>query len=260
MKLKGLLTICIIFSSCLWARVEGGSKSDEFRKKIVNIKRILILTPKIDIYEIDVGGICEKRDDWSNEAIPVFKDSISYLFKINNIETVFINPADEKSQETKDLRAIIPVVAGCARAHTHPSYNGGLDTFRTKYNNFDYTVGSVQEILQKYNADAIFFITAEDEEATTGRKARKVLNVINPFSAHMSTALTYAFAALIANDGILLWQNWEYTEDSYDFRKRHDSDEILSDIFYDLPKFKRDIRPNVEPEEKNNTDIEDSNE
>ena len=252
MKLKVLCAVCIIFSSYLWAKIEGGPRIPEFEKKILSYKKILVLTPKVELFEIDVGGLREKRDDWSNEAFNIFKNSISYHLGANNIEAIFINPEDEKSQDAKDLKALIPVVAYCVRIHTHLRYNEGIDTFYTKYDNYDYSIGSIKEILKKYNADAILYITAEDEEATSGRKVRKALNVLNPFSAHMATTETYIFAAIIGDDGLFLWQDYFHTEYQNDLRKQYDSDYAIAKLLYTYPKFVNTPRHKIKEDKPKN--------
>src|SRR5262249_19913711 len=81
--------------------------------------------------------------------------------------------------------------------------------FVSKLERFEYSVGSVQRIAQKANADAVLLSYGFDEISTGGRKALHAVGTVLPFVPRVSAGATGLCAALVDPAGTILWYNIE---------------------------------------------------
>jgi hypothetical protein len=89
----------------------------------------------------------------------------------------------------------------------------------TKLERFEYSVGSVERILQKANAEALLLAYGFDEISTGGRKVLQAVGNILPFVPRVSSGTTGLCAALVDPAGTILWYNIEARTGGYDLRE-----------------------------------------
>lgn len=73
------LTILLFFTFLSAASAEGNVHPD-LTKKTEHIKRISLLPPHIDMFEIGAGGSLEKMEDWSQAARTHTRNAIKEEF------------------------------------------------------------------------------------------------------------------------------------------------------------------------------------
>jgi hypothetical protein len=205
----------------------------EIRSK--NIRIPGLAPPDIKIYELTAGGIQELRDDWSSMG----KENVlralieSFNKKQYRIKTITIN--EEISEEMEDIQALYRAVNASILLHTYGPY-----VFPEKQKNFDYSIGSIEGILQRFGADAIIFVYGFDEISTSGRKALTVLSIIaGAFTgvAIMPRAgITTVSVALVDASGAILWYSIRSSEGRYDLRDLDSASMLLKDILSDFPE------------------------
>ena len=169
------LFIVLFFSGCATTL----KKSPYFDQVIPNVKTIAVMPPDIEVYKLTAGGVRELIDEWSDTAKQLTQNALQdyfsqrYGFKVKFIlEDWLKNNYKELWKTNQSLyNAVV------AAALTHAYY--GPNVFRDKLTNFDYTLGSeIQELAKACDADALLFINGVDHEATAGRIALLVWDII----------------------------------------------------------------------------------
>jgi len=204
----------------------------EIRSK--NIKTPSLLPPDIKIYELTAGGVRELRDDWSLRGREnVLRALIENLHKKQyKIKTITIS--EDLDEEMEEIQALYRAVSMSILMHTYGPY-----IFPEKLKNFDYSIGSIERILQRFDADAMIFVYGFDEISTSGRKALTVLSIIaGAFTgvALMPRAgLTSVSVALVDASGTILWYSIRSSEGGYDLRNPESAARLLRIILSDFP-------------------------
>ena len=138
----------------------------EFEIRAGNFSTMGLMPCDIKAYEVSGLGLVELRDDWCitskknvmNALIKGFKD------KHYNIKTLTID--QEIEEEMDGIRALYRVVNKSIQLHAY-----GPQLFPEKGKNFEYSLGSVEEILRRSGADSLVFVSGLDHESRGGRAA-----------------------------------------------------------------------------------------
>jgi hypothetical protein len=116
-------------------------------------------------------------------------------------------------------------------------YTYGPRPFPEKQKNFDYAIGSIEQILNSYGVDALLFVYGVDENASGGRKALIAAGIIAGVIPR--AGMTAMNMALVDKSGSILWFNVKRSEGRYDLRKTENATEFTKDILSDFPRFEK---------------------
>ena len=175
LKFVLILFFTLFLSSC----VSLVKKSPTFDADIAQVKTIAVLPADIEVYQLSAGGVRELIDEWSDKAKADTADALKkhlaerYGFQIKFIDEQWLK--DNHKEAWNDNLALYNAVAYSALLHAYP----GDNTFPDKMKNFDYTLGQeIQDLAKICEADALLFVYGVDHEATAGRTALLVWNLL----------------------------------------------------------------------------------
>ena len=200
-----------------------------------NIESYGLVQPEVEVCEITAGGMREIRDEWCDlgrkNIIAALDDTLTARqinFKKISVDSVSLG-------EWKDIYALYKAVSQSIRVHT----NGGPHVFPEKVKNFEYSIGAIDRIIQKYNCDSLIIVYASDEISTAGRKALMGLGAIaGAFTGVVVMprgGATTLNIAVVDSSGDVLWYNSK-TLGGYDLRDPGSAWKLVESIALDFPE------------------------
>jgi hypothetical protein len=201
----------------------------DLARRTQGVKTLGIL-PEIKIYELSAGGDTELRDDWSATGRETVLKALAEAFKDRGI-------AIKPLTVDEDVVALYRAVSYSIVEHTykHPP-------FPTKLENFDYSVGPVDDVLRKSQTDAFLIVYGIDEISTAGRKALRGVGLVlgsvtgQPVLSKGTTALNIA---LVDRSGAVLWYKIAGDDGGYDLRDGKSAKAFIQRMVADFPSVGR---------------------
>lgn len=206
------------------------------QQKLKSIKTFVVVTPEVDIFELNAGGLTEKRDDWSLTGQQNVRLHLEDALKSANLQVVW---ADLKSDSTFVPNfALYKSVSHTINMHV---MGNGAYAFPTKSKKFDYSIGSVNSILERYQADGIVFVYGFDQVSSSGRQALGALGILAGALTGVAVVprggVTFLSMAVVDRDGYVAWYGRRVSEGSADLRKAGDAKNWTKSLVKDLSKF-----------------------
>ncbi len=198
-------------------------KSPAFDTAIKEIKTIAVMPPDIEVYQLSAGGVRELMDEWSDTAQALFRKSLEknladrFGYKVKFIDKEWLK-ANYKELWNEN-KALYQAVAISALMHAYP----GELSFPDKTKSFDYTLGQeLSQLAKVCQADALLFVQGVDHEATAGRTALLVWNLVMAGFTGVSiipvTPSNMNMGLADAKTGALAWFKITAHDAEYSFR------------------------------------------
>ncbi len=214
----------------------------DFVERWREIKTVIILPPRIDMFQVQAGGVRQKIDSWStaaaDNAVSSLESVLAPTAQMRQLPLEKLSP--EVAENLRETQALFDAVNGSIILHTYPSpFGPSPNLFPEKVENFDYSLGLEVRNLSE-TGDAFLLIRGQQQRTTVGRKAvlataailGAVVGVITTGSSGIPTFLS---AALVdAKTGDVLWHSVKRF-DHYDLRERTEVDEAIRDLVSTLP-------------------------
>lgn len=198
-----------------------------------------IVPPEVKIYEFTAGGMRELRDDWCKTGRECVRATFLDNLKKRGYNAWIIAAEDEVLRDLEEVQALYRAVSASIQIHTYD----GPHVFREKQKNFEYSVGSVEHILQKCGADALIFVSGSDEISTGGRKALIAAGIMVGIFTGVPVVprggYTTMSVALVDKSGDILWYTHKVSEGGYDLRKPESAAEFVTALLADLPELRK---------------------
>ncbi len=205
----------------------------------LNIKRVVLLPPKIDVFELGAGGVKEKIDDWSQKA----SDNIAAAL----IENLGAKPGVQAARFSSEAG---PPYLKAALTDTDLLYDAVnrsilLHSYGQQPNYFEghpFQLSLGQEIsqLKISEADAFILVRGSDEISSAGRKALQGATMIAAAALGVivipQPGFTMVSMALVdANDGTLLWHALHRGRGGTDLREPASAASMVRAALADFP-------------------------
>ncbi len=138
----------------------------EFDVRADSVKKSVLITPDINMYELSSSGVAVLRDDWSSIGRNNLQIAIMRNFKDRQCNIKLMETDSQTAKEMAEVRTLYKLVHKTMDQHAFGPHQktGGS-------NGFDYSLGSLETILQKLDADSMIFVTGYDQVFKEGRKA-----------------------------------------------------------------------------------------
>jgi len=233
-----LVTAALLAVSC--TTIKDSSTADSV-EKINSAKKILIIKPKIKLYELSVGGVNTEKEDWTNlanaNAVNVLRDKLISMGK----EVIVIDSDDaEYKADTKDLLGIYETVQNTVRENV---LGNDYSKFPEKVKNFKYWSGDTKALLEKFNADYVLAIYGFGQIESSGRQATRVagavIGVLTGVTVIQSGGYSVINMGALDKDGMLIWFGQNNPEESIDLRETKDLKNITDKMFEKITKPKK---------------------
>lgn len=157
--------------ACLLVLISGCTLSSynthpEYKSRISAVKNPVLLMSDVHIYQMTSNGMATLRDDWSAVGRKNLYEAISQNFKSRQCTIKPLEASSQTSQEIEEVKALYKLVHKTMDQQTF-----GPSRTNSKNRVFQYSLGSLETILQKLDADGAVFVTGYDKVSTSGRKS-----------------------------------------------------------------------------------------
>jgi hypothetical protein len=212
--LPWVIPLLLVFIGCV---PTIKSNVPELEARARDIKKILLLPPQIEVSELTAGGVKEKRDDWCEMGCRNVEAALVNALMDKGVHVVPMKVTPKNKKDIAEINALYRAVAISIYQHTF-MYEGNLDVFQTKIEKFDYSIGSVENLLAEQRAEGLLLVFGADEISTDGRKALQVLKALNPFDQTEGGGVTSMVLCVTDKTGAVLWFRIRAQAGSYDLR------------------------------------------
>ena len=184
----------------------------EFRVRVKNIGIPVLVLSDVRIYEISPGGVVELRDDWG--AIGKHNLLTALLANLDDkhysVKSLIPDKGIEKEME--EIQALYKAVNRSIQLHTY-----GPQLFPDKLRGFDYSLGSIERILKKCEADSLIFVDALGYISTNKPKTSVSLCVSD-------------------SSGTIVWYCVKGSLGEYDLRDPESATKLVKDMLSCFPE------------------------
>jgi hypothetical protein len=251
-KILSILLTGQLITGCASAPAFRAHPQLEMRSRSIMTPQLI--PPDIRIYELTAGGDRNLKADWCSAGQENVLKSIKEAFKEKQIEVKMMPVDKDIEEELEDIQALYRAVSTSIILHT---YNQEF-LFPEKQKYFDYTIGPIDNILKKFNTDALIFVYGIDRISTAGRQALiggailigaligVGLAVAAPPSFFIPSVgspvligMEAISVALVDSSGTILWYSVKNISGGDDLRDYESCANLVKDIFSDFPELKK---------------------
>lgn len=231
-----LVVITLLLSGC------GTAKKSVMvpnLKKEYSNKNIIVVSPKIKMYEIGTAGQ-EEIVEWSDIAIENMKQS--FKNQIENQETLNYKELSYSSldqiqlDKLKNTNNLMGRVSSSIQMHANDT---SLIKFDAKVKNFDYSIGNSLSNISK-EGDLYLFINGYDKVQSSGKVAVETAKaVVGMLFFGVASGdfggITYSTATLVdGQTGKVLWNNYYFSKGEVDLREKRGTDAVAKALIDEL--------------------------
>lgn len=236
----------ILLVMCLLVSAFGQKRPIVFPDSLKEITTIGVLPFNINSYHLTSGGIHEYDDSITRQANSHFMERIEHTFSENGFDVVFIDSTHPDEAAFREIKNHFQTVERMIRLHVF----GIGQQFQTRIKDFDYSVGSIEEICERNNLDGLFIIVGWDEQMTARR--RKMIS--GAVAGSVASAIVGAFlgfgggiaiprgdicfvcGGIVNREGRLIWYNYYSEQGKIDISDAEDVKKITGGFFKKLEK------------------------
>ena len=184
----------------------------EFELRARAISRPVLMPPDVKIFESLPGGMVVLRDDWSTIGRENLQEAVVNGFAERNCSVRLLDADNGMNAELADIQALYKVVNKSIRLQASGSPRNSTGPAK-----FEYSIGSLERILPKLNADAVIFVSALEEISSI-----KKVSVVN--------------LAIADSSGTIIWYSIEGSRDRYGLTKFSDAAQMVNNLMRSYPK------------------------
>jgi hypothetical protein len=165
-KFRYLLPIIYLLSMMMGCALDAYRMHPEFDIRAGSIKDAVLIATDVRMYELSTGGAVILRDDWSKIGRRNLQNAISRDFKKKQCNIKIAEMDAQIENELAKVQTLYRLVRKTMDQHTF-----GPQQNRAGSNGFNYSLGPLESILKKLNADSMIFVSGYDQVFKDGRKA-----------------------------------------------------------------------------------------
>lgn len=226
--------VCLIMPALALAEQQC-STHPELGSRMQEIRTVGLLSPALQIYELSAGGVREMRDDWSVLGRDNVAGAITRMLKDKNMDIKPLSPEKDMEEEIQDIQSMYRAVSVTIWRHVYHV------PFPEKQKNFDYTLGSMEGLMERLGVDALVMVDGRDEISTGGRKALMaagaLMGALTGVVAIPRGGVTVADMALVDKSGAILWFNGN--SGAYDLRDPDNASQFVAGMLTGFPETKK---------------------
>ena len=210
------------------------SNADQLAARAAKLDTLLILTPDITIHELSAGDVKEERPEWSRAGQENVVKALRTELEGRQRKVKLLDPKTRYASLVKEVKDLHLAVVTSIYDHAVMS-QGNMNIFPQRVENFDYSLGSVEELLRAYGADGMLVVRGQDNISSAGRKALGVVHAINPFSQGQRGGMTFLELVLTDARGDILWWQLQWNEGGVDLRDLAEATEFVQETLEGFP-------------------------
>lgn len=211
------------------------------------VRTVAVLPANITVSQLTAGGVSEVRDDWTQAAREHARAALESIRAGQIVYAGDLDARPDLADEIREVRALYRLIDANIMLF-------GLSPMAVPTRNFDFSVGSVERVLDAAGADALLLVGGTDEIFTTDRKVLAVVSVLASAAltgqaVAPSSGQAHLSAALIARDGTILWWNFVGDGEISDLRTREGVTSTIQRLLASMPRpaAPPKVAPSTEP-------------
>jgi hypothetical protein len=187
--------------------------------RLPKVRSAALLSLDVKEYLVSAGGVAELKEDWSAAAREAIERALVAEFKARNIELRRVEVAPETAEEVDDLRALSQAVTASV------GFPGA---------SFDYSVGPVAPLLDRYGVDALVFVWGGGRLTTYGHRF-----LVGFATGRGEVDATQVAMTIVDRSGEVVWYNTRGLRGAdADLRRGGSAAELMRALVEDLPAHK----------------------
>ncbi len=212
-----------------------------FKPQFTSFKRLAILPPRVDVFEIGAGGIVEKIDEWSQKGAENVTEAIKDELENKRGLVVWNVPLsgvpDPLKAQLEETEVLFDAVNGSLLLHL---YGPPPQRFEEKWTQFDYSLGAETANLKIPDADALLLVKGLDQISSAGRKTLQTTAALAAAAVGVilipEMGSTILSAALVdARTGDIVWYNFDRASGTFDLRDPASASVFVKNLFSRFP-------------------------
>jgi hypothetical protein len=191
-------------------------------------KRILLISPDVELGEVTAGGLAEPRADWSGHAARAISTDLSTALAQRGVDA---RPLTTLAEHREIQLAKLHSVVG----EEILLHQLGFSKLPTKNSALDWTLGpGTSDLRAKYGADYAMFVYVRDTYSSDTRKAIMVLGAMAGVA--VAGGSQNAFVPLVdLRSGNIVWFNQVASVSGGDLRADSGAESFTQDLLKGLP-------------------------
>jgi len=209
------ITLVVVLIFCLFSTVAGCSLrpyriNQEWTTRGKGIRVLLVVPAEVGIYQVSPGETTQLRRDWSEKGRLNLDHAILKCFRIRNYRVKLLKAEGEIQREMRRILPLFRAVNKSIQLHTY-----GPQIFPDKIAHFDYSLGSLKGLLEKFQCDAMVLARGHCEVSKGPGK-------------------TYMSLALADSSGTILWYSVKGSRGEHDLRDPGRAENLVDALFSDF--------------------------
>jgi len=219
----------------------------DIAKRVVGIKSVALLQPRIDVYEIELVGVPQRNAEWSalggENIVAGASSELKSLGQFHFDRVTIDSLSDAQKEENRDVQLLLDAVRTSVQTHIQGASDERLP-YKQSY--FEYSLGSFNEISKLGNTDAFLVIQGVDHIMSPGHRAFDAALLLTSGAAagaagavvipFISLGTTWVSASLVDSlTGDILWYTIETASGRYDLRDPHSATAFVNRLFKGFP-------------------------
>lgn len=235
-SLLAVILVSMFLAGCAVPTYRGHPQMQE---RLARTKTVVMLPPKVEVYQVSAGGIKEKIDEWCDIARNNVAAAVDSTIRGRGGLTVVPLSTGSSSSESvavEEVEALFDAVSSSILWHT---YGPPEHVFQEKLSAFDYTMGpGLTQLAGK--ADALLLVRGVDNVSTGGRKALMTGAVVLgalvgvvPVSTGGASSISMALVDPMSGD--IIWYDAGGSGGVHDLRDGGSARSLVNQILLDFP-------------------------
>ncbi|HYZ88715.1 MAG TPA: hypothetical protein VE620_05420 [Myxococcales bacterium] len=204
-----------LLAACTSTTQSAARARPDLGARLPGIRTAALVALDVKEYEVSAGGIAALKEDWSAAAREAIRDALGSEMRARQIELRLVDPEPDTKDEIEDLRALSEAI------NASLNFPNGA---------FDYSLGPVNDLIDRYKVDALVFVWGRAQLPTGGRKVLAALYGRGGADVGM-VAMT-----IVDRSGDLVWYNRRaLVGANADLSRAETAAELVRAIVGDLP-------------------------
>lgn len=226
------LAAILLFTGCATAPVTYRAQAHT-AERLVRLKTV-VAPLDAELSEFTAGGIIERRDDWTDQAIAHLTEAFAAETGWRPPESLTAEQLGRVRDETEDVQSLLRAITLNHLVTSLPAPG----PFAVPVGTLNYHTGPLTEHMAAMGDGAVLFVFVRNSYATAGRKALLAFSLIGAgltgIAIVPSMGTDVISAALVETDGNVLWFNFRVG--GADPRTPGGARELAQQILAGLPK------------------------
>jgi hypothetical protein len=171
-----------------------------------------LILPDVKVYEVSEGGAVELREDWSKTGRENVKNALLQGLRNRNYRVKSLRVDETRAEEMIEIQALYRAVYKSIQLHSD-----GTQPFPQKKKAFDYSLGPLEQILQRCESDSVIFVRGLNQVYAAGKR-------------------TFLSIALADSAGNILWYGVSGSRGGHDLREPEGAAGIVGELLSSFPE------------------------